>query len=248
MKEQEKKHVVGVINIRNTQSPVITEEFAIGFQDNVEVLMTYAPLEVVSYDGLMVFLDTLPGVVDEFIDKDPDIIIVPSLTGSAIKGYEIVNMLEQRTGRPVIVPALETKKCFKTLGIDHIAVVSAFGVELGLLEQLFFKHHGIEVINFINLYDEPSEDRLRIDQVDSRLIVEKVREADFRGAQAVFFDSPTYRLRPVIEELKEIIRLPLFSVNQVLLYSALKRLGLSTDHLPIAKYFKQKEEGGVLYV
>lgn len=149
-------------------------------------------------------------------------------------------MLEQRCGRPVIVPALEMKKCLKTLGISKIAIVSAFGVELGLLEQLFFRNHDIEVTNFINIFDEPSSDRLKIDQIDNRLILEKVRQADFLRAEAVYFDSPTYKLRPIIEELKEIIHVPMFSVNQVLIYSALKRLKLPTDHLPIAEYFRGK--------
>ena len=242
MEKSGKKYVVGVINVRNTKSSVMEEEFDVGFPDNVEIVMAYAPLELVSYDGLMGFLDALPGALDQFIDKDPDIIIVPSLTGSAIKGYEIVNILEQRSGRPVIVPALETKKCFKTLGIRQIAIVSAFGVELGLLEQLFFRNHDIEVTNLINIFDEPSEDRLRIDQVDSALILEKARKEDFRGAQAVFFDSPTYKLRPIIEELKSLIKLPLFSVNQIIIYSALKRLGLPADHLPIAEYYREEEE------
>lgn len=236
-KEQE-KYVVGVINVTGSQSSVIAEEFRIAFPQNVEIVMTYAPLEQVSYDGLMLFLEALPGALDEFQDKDPDIIVCPSMTGSAIKGYEIVNMLEQRSGRPVIVPALETKKCLKELGFDKIAVVSAFGVELELLEQLFFRTHDIEVTNVIDVFDEPSVDRLRIDRIDSQQILKKVKQGDFTGAKAVFFDSPTYRLRPVIEELHEIIRLPLFSVNQILVYSTLKRLGLPTDHIPIAKYFQ----------
>ena len=241
MEKEQTKYVVGVINVTDSKSSVIAEEMQIGFPKNVEVLMTYAPLERVSYDGLMEFLRALPGALDEFKDKDPDLIICPSMTGSAIKGYEIVNMLEQRSGRPVIVPALETKKCFKELGITHIAIVSAFGVELGLLEQLFFKNHDIEVTNLINIFDEPDEDRLRVDQIDTRLVLEKVRRADFKGAQAVFFDSPTYRLRPIIPELKEIIKLPLFSVNQIQIYAALKRLGLSAEHLPIAEHFRKGE-------
>lgn len=238
----EQKHfLVGVINVTDTKSSVITEEFRIGFPENVEILMTYAPLKKVSYDGLMEFLDALPGALDEFRDKDLDIIVCPSMTGSSIKGYEIVNILEQRSGRPVIVPALETKKCFKNLGIEKIAMVSAFGVELGFLEQLFFRNYGIEVTNCIEIFDEVSEDRQRVDQIDNRLIVEKLRQADLSGAEAVFFDSPTYKLRPVIEELKAIAKIPLFSVNQILIYSTLKRLGLSTEHVPIDEYFREKE-------
>lgn len=237
MDKNDKKYVVGIINVTDSKSTVISEEFRRCFPSNVEILMTSAPLEHVSYQGLMSFLEELPHALDKFIDEDPDIIIVPSMTGSAIKGYEIVNMLEQRSGRPVIVPALETKKILKTLGLERIAIVSAFGVELGLLEQLFFRNHDIEVMNLINIFEEQSDDRLRIDQIDSNLVLEKVKKEDFRDVQAVFFDSPTYKLRPIINELKSVIQVPIFSVNQIMIYSALKRLKLPTDHLPIAEYF-----------
>lgn len=240
MKKRQEKYVIGIINVTDTQSTAIIEEFKRYFPDNVEILMTYAPLEHVSYEGLMSFLGELPKALDEFIDEDPDVIIVPSMTGSAIKGYEIVNILEQRCGRPVIVPALESKKCLKTLGLNRIAVVSAFGVELGLLEQLFFRNHDIEITNLISIFDEQSDDRLRIDRIDSSLILGKVREADFTDVQAVFFDSPTYKLRPIIKELKSIIKVPILSVNQIMIYSALKRLRLSTEHVPIAEYFHTK--------
>ena len=239
MKEKKQNYVVGVVNVTNTQSTVIGQEFRRCFPDNVKIEMAYAPLDVVSYDGLMAFLDALPGALDKIADCEPDIIAVPSMTGSVIKGYEIVNMLEQRYGRPVIVTALEVKKCLKTLNIDKIAILSAFGVELGLLEQLFFRNHDIEVTNIVNVFDTPSEDRSKIDQIDCEHILEKVRGADFNGAQAVLFDSPTYRLRPIIGELEKYIKVPMLSVNQVMIYSTLKRLGLPVDDLPIAQYFRQ---------
>ncbi|MEZ3433323.1 MAG: hypothetical protein K1W34_01565 [Lachnospiraceae bacterium] len=237
MEKNQKRYVVGAINVTDSQSTVIAEEFKIGFPDNVEIFMANAPLEQVSYEGLMVFLDALPNAVDEFIDIDPDIIIVPSMTGSVIKGYEIVNILEQRCGRPVIVPALEMKERLKELCIDRIAIISAFDVELGLLEQLFFRNHEIEVTNLINVFDSPGGDRLKIDRIDSRLVLEKAMQADYKGAGAVIFDSPTYKLHPIIKELKSYIRVPILTVNQVVIYSTLKRLNLPVNHLPIAEYF-----------
>ena len=237
MEKNQKRYVVGAINVTDSQSTVIAEEFKIGFPDNVEIFMANAPLEQVSYEGLMVFLDALPNAVDEFIDIDPDIIIVPSMTGSVIKGYEIVNILEQRCGRHVIVPALEMKERLKELCIDRIAIISAFDVELGLLEQLFFRNHEIEVTNLINVFDSPGGDRLKIDRIDSRLVLEKAMQADYKGAGAVIFDSPTYKLHPIIKELKSYIRVPILTVNQVVIYSTLKRLNLPVNHLPIAEYF-----------
>ena len=164
--------VMGSIKGLNLISEIL-EEYQKFFPSSVEIIMTYAALERVSYEGLMGFLNELPDALNDFINKDPDIIIVPSMTGSAIKGYEIVNKLEQRSGRAVLVPSLEIKKCLKTAGISRIAIVSAFGVELGLLEQLFFRNHNIWITNLINIFDDESQDRLRVDCIDNNRVIKK---------------------------------------------------------------------------
>lgn len=237
MGKNSNQYVVGVINVINTLSTVIEQEFKRGLPENTKIVMSYAPLEVVSYEGLIGFLDALPSKVEALAESNPDIIVVPSMTGSCIRGFEIVNILEQCSGLPVIVPSLEMEKMLKKMGADKIAIVSAFGVELGLIEQLFFGNHGIEVTKMINIFDNPIENRELIDQIDSQLILEKVKQTDFSDVKAVVFDSPTYRLRPIIDELKSHIKVPVLSVNQVLLYSILKKLGLSVKGLPIADCF-----------
>lgn len=60
--------------------------------------------------------------------------------------------------------------------------------------------------------------------------------------QAVLFDSPTYKLWEISEELQAIIKVPVLSVNQVMIYSSLKRLGLSVDKVLITKYFQTNKE------
>ena len=113
---------------------------------------------------------------------------------------------------------------------------------IGLLEQLFFRNHNIWITNLINIFDDESQDRLRVDCIDNNRVIEKVKQADFNGAQAVLFDSPTYKLWEISEELQAIIKVPVLSVNQVMIYSSLKRLGLSVDKVLITKYFQTNKE------
>lgn len=235
---EKQNFVVGIISVTGSSCTGLEQEYQKGFPENVQVVMSYAPLEKVSYDELMRFMDALPQAAEEFGECAPDLLIVPSMTGSCIRGHEIVNMLEQYCGIPVIVPSLELVKVLKELNKDLISIVSAFGVELGLLEQLFFRNHGIKVDSIVSVYDNPDGDRLRIENIDSRTVLGAVEEADFQSAQAVVFDSPTYQLDSIREEIKAHIKRPVLSVNQVLIYSALKRLGLSVEDNPIAEYFK----------
>lgn len=237
MKKAEDHYVVGIVNVEHTLSTVIEQEFSLSLPKNVEILMSHAPLEQVSYKGLMKFLDALPKAVDKFIENKPDLIVVPSMTGSCIKGEEIVNVLEQYSGIPVIVPAIEIVNCLQELQKNKVAIISAFGVELGLLEQLFFRNHGIQVTEMVSVFDNPDGKRELIDTMDNQLILDKIKEVELKEAEVVIFDNPTYRLRPIIEEIKKYIHIPMLSVNQVLILSTLKRLGLPAGHIPVAQYF-----------
>lgn len=241
MKDSGNQYVVGIISVTDSLSTVTEQEFAIAMPENVKVVMSSAPMKEVSYTSLMQFLDAIPSAADKIVDQNPDMLIVPSMTGSCIRGYEIVNVLEKYSGLPVIVPALEFKNALKELGKSNIAIISALGVELGLLEQLFFRNHDIQVVNIVSIFDNESGNRELIDTIDSKLILEGVKQADFTDVEAVIFDSPTYRLRPIIEELKKIIKVPMLSVNQILIRSTLKRLGLPTGDLPISRYFENEE-------
>ena len=54
MKKQE-KYVVGIINVTDSKSTAILEEYQKFFPSSVEIIMTYAALERVSYEGLWDF-------------------------------------------------------------------------------------------------------------------------------------------------------------------------------------------------
>ena len=67
---KDKKAVIGIISVEGDETHVTEEEFRLALSDHVEIVMAYAPLEKVSYNGLMAFLDKLPGAVDEFGEYD----------------------------------------------------------------------------------------------------------------------------------------------------------------------------------
>ena len=71
--------------------------------------------------------------------------------------------------------------------------------------------------------------------------MESMRGRDYSGVDAVIFDHPIMNLNTGVEkELEKILPVPFFSINQVLVYSALDRIGESTDHLYISRFFKNR--------
>ena len=56
------------------------------------------------------------------------------MTGSCIKGNEIINVIQQHTGIPTVVPSLEFVNALHALNAPRVALVSIFSVELNILD------------------------------------------------------------------------------------------------------------------
>ena len=151
----------------------------------------------------------------------------------------MTNPLEQQSGVPVLSPAVEAVKLLKQLGCRDIIMICLLGTELGFLEKYFFGKNEINMIKIINII-ENFDDRLnQVDMIDTEEVMEKISRIDFNGAQAVIFDSPAVQFVKLAERLESMINIPILSSNQILMYAALKRIGISTEGLYIHKFFTQ---------
>lgn len=127
----------------------------------VEVATTRVAFEEVSYLGLLSMVAQLPAAARLLLSARPRVFAIPSMTGSCIKGNEIINVIQQHTGIPTVVPSLEFVNALHALNAPRIALVSIFSVELNILEKLFFATHGIDVRHIIRIEEqigsEPSQ-------------------------------------------------------------------------------------------
>lgn len=229
-----RRPVIGLI----TGSGVATEkEFHICIGDRADVVTTRIPLYKISYGSLERMLSGLPAAAATLADSDPDVIVFASMTGSCLRGKETVNVLEQQTGIPVLVPSLECVKCLEELGVSRVALVSPFGVELNLLEKVFFDRNNITVAKVISLLENGSGAMRDIDLLTPEDVLAHVETEDFSDVEAVLFDSPTFELLPIAEKLKSLIGKPVLSISQILLRSALRQVGRPTSALYIDSYF-----------
>lgn len=237
--DQEVKAVIGMVVMGASAS--VEREFHRNVPDEVQIVTARVPIGEVSYDGLREMTDRLPEVVKILMDARPDMIAITNMTGSCIRGNEMVNTLQQITGVPVLLPPFEFVKALKLIGAGRIAIASTFARELNLVESLFFENRGIQVSDIINLRESYDKDPYTIGEINYQAIVESMKGKDYSGVDAVIFDHPIMNLNNGVEkELEKILPIPFFSINQVLVYSALERIGESTDHLFISKFLKNR--------
>lgn len=203
----------------------------------VEMATTRVPFHKVSYKGLLEMVDKIPEAAGILAEAHPNVIAVTSFTGSCIRGHEMVNVIQQTTGIPAIVPAPEFVKVLRRLNAKRIILVTCFTSELRMLEQVFFANHGMEVVRFVEPITIQGDDPFNVSLLDYGPIVERLKTEDYSDVDAVVVDVPTFCIsRELQEELDRFIPVPILNMVRVLLWSALGYLGEPTDGLYLSRY------------
>lgn len=235
--EQAERPIVGLVTGNSRGSVNAEQEFHQQLAGLVDVATTRIPLYRISYGDLDKMIDNLPGAAEMLTDSGASIIVWNSVSGSSLHGQETANLLEQRVGVPVLLPSIEFVNSLRELGARRIALVTPHGVELSLLEKIFFDRNDIEVRKVIHLVENTGGDVFKIDKVTGADVLAEVQKRNFDDVDAVVFDSPTCSIYAIARELEAHTGRPLLPHNQILMRSALRRLGLPTDRIFIDAYF-----------
>lgn len=204
--------------------------------EGVDIAVSRVPFRELSYDGLISMIGKLPETAQALMEARPSVIAFPSFTANVIKGNEIVNLLQQTTGVPLLVPTQEYLKVFRELGISKIGILSVHSSELLMLEKAFFSMNGISVERVVQVEELVNVDPYQISDIPVELLVEKALQADFSNVDAVVFDNSYFNFSRHIASMDEVIGRPILSLNSVLMRAALKFIGAPTSHLFISKY------------
>lgn len=229
--------VIGLITGDTRGSISAEREFHQQLSGVADVATTRVPLFQISYGSLEKMMEGLPAAAQILAGCDASAIVWNSMSGSCLRGQETVNLLEQKVGIPVLVPSVEFVNCLHELDAKRIALVSPHGVELSLLEKIFFDKNGIDVIKVVQLLENFDGDVRNVDRITPDEILTCVKQADFQDVDAVVFDNPACALLPIITELDLHIKKPILPHNQVLMRAALRRVGVSTASIFIDPYF-----------
>lgn len=193
----------------------------------VEVATTRVAFEDVSYLGLLSMVAQLPAAARLLLSAGPSVFAIPSMTGSCIKGNEIINVIQQHTGIPTVVPSLEFVNVLRELNAPRIALVSIFSSELNILEKLFFATHGIDVRHIIRIEEQIGSEPSQLVPIDYGMYLNVIAGRMPDDAEAVVVDHPLFVLEGEQRHAyAERLGKPILSTNEVLLHAALRRMGI----------------------
>ena len=217
--------VIGLISMGTSASVETYFHRHVPFQ--VEVATTRVAFEEVSYLGLLSMVAQLPSAARLLLSARPKVFAIPSMTGSCIKRNEIINVTQQHTGIPTVVPSLEFVNALQKLNASRIALVSIFSVELNILEKLFFATHGIDVRHIIRIEEQIGSEPSQLVPIDYEMYLNSIVSQLPHDADAIIVDHPLFVLD---EEQRHIfagmLKRPVLSTNEVLLNAALRCMGI----------------------
>lgn len=181
-----------------------------------------------SPDGLRAL--TASTVLDEAVDSlDPeslDAIAYASTSTAYVLGHDAETELLDRLSRTYEIPAASTSAAAVTalrrLGVARLALVHPpwFGDDLNALGAGYFRDQGFDVVAAY-LADLPSDPN----RIAPREVIAWITTNVTDEAQALFLGGNGFRGAAAIAGLEQVLRRPVVSSNQVLLWSLLQSTG-----------------------
>lgn len=178
--------------------------------DEAAALMAYAPVQVVA----MTFTNT-------------------SFIGTADDDRALVSRLERHTKSiPVIVTCLSALAALEALGAHSLAFINPPWVDRDMTEAgaAYFRAAGLDVPYAAPLVPDPPTTQR---DLHPGSLYEWARDNVPDSADAVFIGGNGFRAIAVIEALEEDLRRPVLTANQVLLWHALRLIGVNA---PVSGY------------
>lgn len=182
--------VIGLICV-GVSAP-IEHYFHLNVPEGVNVTSTHVPLTDISREGMQEMISRLPEAVRLLSEAKPSVLVILNFTASCLMGQEMINVLQQTAGVPVIVPGKAYVDFLRRRGLTRLGLVSTFGVELNMAERIFFEQNGIRVTSIKSVWSRSALLPDEIGHVDRSVIDDYIRQTAKEDVDAILVDYPLF--------------------------------------------------------
>ena len=211
--------VIGLVTMGN--SALIEHYFHLHAPGDILVTSTRVPFREVSRAGMEEMISHLPAAASLLHDANPSVLVIPNFTASCLMGQEMINVLQQTVGIPVVVPGKAYINVLRRNNCKSLAILSSFSLELNMAERIFFERNGIHITrieplthNFALLPNETVE-------LDPDILRAGIQTLHPLAADAVLIDSPLFFPTSELEAALS-LNVPLLSMCPILLDEAIQ--------------------------
>ncbi|MGE5541896.1 MAG: aspartate/glutamate racemase family protein [Bacillota bacterium] len=169
-----------------------------------------------------------PKAARELADAEVDIIAFACTGASFLKGpgydEKIEGIIRNEAGVPAITTSTAVIEALKYKGMKRIVLASPYEDWLNQREAVFFKAHGIEIVDMKGL----GITDVHIADVPPERVYKFVRSLVRADMDGVFISCTDFRTAEILEILESDVGKPVVSSNQATLWAMLRRLGIKT--------------------
>jgi maleate isomerase len=213
------------------------------FPDVVTMLTTRLALRGSSEAELLAMLDDLEGAAALLGHADPDVIAFHCTAVSTFAPHlagEIRGRITAATGRPAIATADAILAAFRVLEARRVLLVTPYIEPVHQREIDFLATNGLTVVGGSCLGVDTNTEMARI---TPDTIITQVRDAaSDSSADACFISCTAIRSAGLIADLEASLGMPVITSNQVLVWHALRTLGVDRR---VAGFGRLFDRGGV---
>ncbi|MEO0328368.1 MAG: aspartate/glutamate racemase family protein [Pseudomonadota bacterium] len=169
----------------------------------------------------------------DLIDARVDIIAYGCTSATLSEGpifdTEFCQMLEEKTGLPSVTTAGALVRAIQQINVSKVAFTSPYVKLLSREAVDFLEASAISVVNEYALKSELNS--LEQNTLTPQDAYDMALKADHDDAEAIVVSCTDFRALEAIPALERILKKPVITSNQALMFACLTQLGLSTSNL-----------------
>lgn len=174
------------------QSAPIEHYIHLHLPEGVVAASTRVPYEEVSRPGMKRMIAHLPDAAALLSEAHPSVLIISNFIASCLMGQEMINILQQTVGVPVIVPGQAYVSFLRRHGKRRLAILSSFGAELNTVERIFFARNDIQVVGLEELEHQTSLLPAEVSPITPDIFQDGIQRLPLEQADALLVDNPLF--------------------------------------------------------
>lgn len=183
-------------------------------------------------------IDHVPKCCEELSHGKMDVYGFGCTGGSFVGGLgydkKIIQIMEEKTGKPATTTASAVLESFKELGVTRISLATPYEDWLNQKQKQFFEQNGVEVVAFKGLgLPDPEMIAAQTPEQLYRL----AREVDRPGAEAIFLSCTDLRATECLDVIEKDFGKYAISSNQATLWAMLKLAGVKEPLCGLGELF-----------
>ena len=185
---------------------------------------------ILSEDVVLQTNADLPRAASSLAELRLDVVVFAHTAGSMLGGLQydedLIAMMEEKVGCPAVTTASAAVAALKCAGVRRLALLTPYPDEMTVKEAEFIQL-AVPSLEVVSQRSLGTATGIAIGDLAPETAYREARNIDTSTADALFLSGTNWRTTEVISAMEADLGMPVFTANQVTMWSALKKLNVA---------------------